>query len=31
MGLCFFADQCVPTVVTETLRDAGHEVWCLRD
>lgn len=31
MGLRFFADQCVPTVVIEGLRDAGYEVWCLRD
>ena len=31
MGLRFFADQCVPTVVIETLRDAGYEVWYLRD
>ncbi len=31
MGLRFFADQCVPTVVIETLRDADYEVWYLRD
>ena len=31
MGLRFFADQCVPTVVVETLRDAGYEIWYLRD
>ena len=31
MGLRFLADQCVPNVVIETLRDAGYEVWCLRD
>ena len=31
MVLRFFADQCVPTVVIETLRDAGYEVWYLRD
>jgi predicted nuclease of predicted toxin-antitoxin system len=31
MGLQFFADQCVPTVVVEDLRDAGYEVWYLRD
>ena len=31
MGLRFLADQCVPTAVIETLRDAGYEVWYLRD
>ena len=31
MGLRFFADQCVPTVVIEILCDAGYEVCCLRD
>lgn len=31
MGLQFFADQCVPTAVPESLRQAGYEVWCLRD
>ena len=31
MGLRFLADQCVPTAVIETLRDAGYEVWSLRD
>ena len=31
MGLRFLADQCVPTVVIETLRDAGYEVRRLRD
>ena len=31
MGLRLFADQCVPNTVTESLRDAGYEVLCLRD
>ena len=31
MGLRFLADQCVPTVVIETLRDVGYEIWYLRD
>lgn len=31
MGLKFFADQCVPNLVMETLRDAGHEVLRLRE
>ncbi len=31
MGLRFFADQCVPTVVIETLREAGYKVSYLRD
>ena len=31
MGLQFLADQCVPTVVVDGLRDAGYEVWYLRD
>lgn len=31
MGLRFFADQCVPITVTESLRDAGYEVLCFRD
>ena len=31
MGLRFFADQCVPTVVIEILCDAGYEVCYLRD
>jgi predicted nuclease of predicted toxin-antitoxin system len=31
MALKFFADQCVPNLVTEALRDAGHEVLRLRD
>ena len=31
MGLRFFADQCVPTVVIEGLLDAGYEVCRLRD
>ena len=31
MELRFFGDQCVPTVVIETLRDAGYEVWHLKD
>ena len=31
MGLQLLADQCVPTAVVKDLRDAGHEVWYLRD
>lgn len=31
MGLRFFADQCVPNAVVDALRDAGHEVWHVRD
>lgn len=31
MRLQFLADQCVPTAVVEELRDAGYEVWYLRD
>ncbi|RKU08021.1 hypothetical protein C6503_23880 [Candidatus Poribacteria bacterium] len=31
MGLRFLADQCVPIVAIETLRDVGYEVWYLRD
>jgi hypothetical protein len=26
MGLRFLADQCVPLVVIETVRDAGYEI-----
>lgn len=31
MGLRFFADQCVPSAIIRTLRDAGHEVLILRE
>jgi len=31
MPLRFFADQCVPSVVMEALREAGHEVLRLRE
>lgn len=31
MSLRFFADQCIPNFVIETLRAAGHEVARLRD
>ena len=31
MGLRFFADQCVPHEVVQTLRGASHEVFWLRD
>lgn len=31
MELQFLADQCVPTAVVEDLRDAGYEIWYLRD
>ena len=27
MGLRFLADQCVPSIVIETLRDVGYEIW----
>ena len=31
MTLRFFADHCVSNSIIETLRDAGHEVLCLKD
>jgi predicted nuclease of predicted toxin-antitoxin system len=31
MTLRFFADQCVPSLVIQALRDAGHDVLRLRD
>jgi len=31
MGLRFFADHCVPNLVIQTLLDAGHEVFRLKD
>ena len=31
MSLRFFADHCVSNSVVQTLRDAGHEVFRLRD
>ena len=31
MGLRLFADQCIPTIVIESLRSAGHEVMSLKD
>jgi hypothetical protein len=31
MELRFFADHCVPNTVVESLRNAGHEVWRVRD
>ena len=31
MSLKFFADHCVSNSVVQTLRDAGHEVFWLRD
>ncbi len=31
MGLRFLADQCVPAVVIEKLRDVGYEIGYLRD
>ena len=31
MGLRFFADQCVSNAVVDALRDAGNEVWRVRD
>jgi predicted nuclease of predicted toxin-antitoxin system len=31
MALRFFADQCVPTSIVQSLREAGHEVLVLRE
>ncbi len=31
MALRFFADHCVPQTVVQTLRDAGHEVFILKE
>jgi predicted nuclease of predicted toxin-antitoxin system len=31
MPLCFFTDHCVPNVVIQTLRAAGHEVLILKE
>jgi predicted nuclease of predicted toxin-antitoxin system len=31
MGLPLFADHCVSNAIMQTLRDAGHDVWRLRD
>lgn len=31
MSLRFFADQCVPNSVTQALRDAGHDVFILKE
>jgi predicted nuclease of predicted toxin-antitoxin system len=31
MALRFFADHCVSTFIIQTLRQAGHEVVCLKD
>jgi len=31
MSLKFFADHCISTFIIRTLRDAGHEVFRLRD
>lgn len=31
MALRFFADHCVPRSVAQALRDAGHEVFILRE
>ena len=31
MGLRLFADQCIPTIVIESLRSAGYEVMALKD
>ncbi len=31
MSLRFFADHCVPNSVTQALRDAGHEVFILKE
>lgn len=31
MSLRFFADQCISNYVIQTLRNAGHEIFRLRD
>lgn len=31
MSLRLFIDQCVPNSIIEILREAGHEVFVLRD
>jgi len=31
MSLRFFADHCIPNLVIQTLRDAGHEVFRLQN
>lgn len=31
MGLRLFADQCIPTIVTESFSSAGFEVLILKD
>ncbi len=31
MGLRFFADQCVPSAVVDTLNDVGYEVFRVKD
>lgn len=31
MPLRFFADHCISTFTVDALRDAGHEVLCLKD
>ena len=31
MGLRFFADQCVPSAVVNTLNDVGYEVFRVKD
>lgn len=31
MGLRFFVDHCIPNFVIQTLRDAGHEVFRVKD
>jgi len=31
MRLKFFADQCIPNFIIQTLRDAGYEVSRLKD
>jgi predicted nuclease of predicted toxin-antitoxin system len=31
MALRFLADHCIPNSIVETLRDANHEVFRLRD
>jgi len=31
MSLRFFADHCIPNFIIQTLRDAGYEVFRLRD
>jgi predicted nuclease of predicted toxin-antitoxin system len=31
MGLKFFTDHCIPTLIVDALLDNGHEVYILRE